>query len=265
MSKGNNMPIPLEKIVDAARAAGFETELRVAGIAEAVGWRVSQNVYFVDKDERKGRELDLLLYRKSTSSRVKPEVTCMVTLCVEVKKTADPFIFYTSRKGYPDGSSGYGIFHWRNKVDHTILSMDDIERKRPLAESIRLARSYSSYRNGQTQHIQAGVISAFKAAIHERDNCSEVYSDSSGDICFFVPMVVVDGPLYECYYNSSGDDLIAEAVDHVVYRQNYHSDHYGQVSQSVYVITLSSFQSRLEEFRVWETDIGETLIRNRKK
>lgn len=82
------MSIPLEKIVEAAGKAGFETELRTASIVADAAWRANQNVYFIDKDEGKGRELDLRAYQYFSSTHKKPEVTCMITLCIEIKKLA---------------------------------------------------------------------------------------------------------------------------------------------------------------------------------
>lgn len=259
------MPIPLEKIVEAAGKAGFATELRAAAILENADWRPRQSVYFIDKDEGKGRELDIRAYKIFPSVNEKPEVTCMLTLCIEIKKTADPFIFYTSKKGEIEGSSGYGIFHWKNNVNRFILSYKDIEKKRPMAGVQRIARSYSCFKNGQTQHIQSGVISAFKAAIHERDICDEVYSDLSGDICFFLPIMVVDGPLYECFFEQDKDTLTAVEVDEVVYLQNYHSENYGRVSNYVPVMNIATFSKRLSEFTAWGEHMLAVMAHNRAK
>ncbi|MGC4408451.1 hypothetical protein D4A92_01915 [Rhizobium rosettiformans] len=259
------MPIPLEKIIEAAEKAGFATELLAASILDNANWRPSQNVYFIDKDEGKARELDIRAYKIFASTKEKPEVTCMISLCIEVKKTADPFIFYTNRKSDYDGSSGYGIFHWKNNVDRFVLSYGAIEAMRPMAAVERVARSYSCFKSGQTQQIQSGVISAFKAAIHERDNCEEVYSDLSGDICFFVPMMVVDGPLYECFFEQGGDTLVASEIDEVLYVQNYHSGNYGRVSNHVYVMNLSTFSKRLPEFSAWGEHMLAVMAQNRAK
>lgn len=259
------MPIPLEKIVDAAEKAGFKTELKAASIVANAKWKANQNVYFIDKDEGKGRELDLRAYRIFSSTDEKPEVRCMITLCVEIKKTADPFIFYTSKKGRHDGSSGYGIFNWHKNVSRFVLSYNDIEEKRPLKNVERLARSYSCFKSGQTQHIQAGVISAFKAAIHERDNCNEVYSDLSGDLCFFIPVMVVDGPLYECFFEHGEDTLTAREIDEVVYLQNYHSENYGRVSNNVLVMNLTTLGRRIPEFTAWGEHMLSVMARNRAK
>lgn len=259
------MPIPLEKIVDSAEKAGFATELRTASILASAKWNARQSVYFIDKDERKGRELDIRAYKIFRSVNEKPELTCMITLCIEVKKTADPFIFYTSTKNKYEGSEGYGIFHWKNNVNRFILNFDSIEEMRPLSSRARIARSYSCFKTGQTQHIQSGVISSFKAAIHNKDNCDESYSDLSGDICFFIPIMVVDGPLYECFFADDSDSLTAQEVDELIYLQNYHSENYGRVSNHVYVMNLAAFGRRLPEFTAWGEHMLAAMAKNRAK
>src|SRR6218665_164736 len=229
------MPIPLEKIVEEALKAGFVTELQVASTVSKATWTPHQNVYFIDKDEGKGREFDLKAHKMFWSTKEKPEVSCLIALCIEVKKTSEPFVFYSSKKGFVDDPSGYGILHWKQNVGPAVLGYNDIEKHRPLSDTKRLARSYSCLKTGQTQHIQSGIISAFKAAIHECDNCFEAFSDTSGDICFFVPVMVVDGPMYECYFEDEGHTPIAREVNEIVYLQNYHSKNYGRVSNSVHV------------------------------
>ena len=259
------MPIPLEKIVAAASKTGFEAELRTASIIASAAWHVDQSVYFIDKDEKKGRELDLRAYKVFNSTNEKPEVTCMITLCIEVKRTSDPFIFYSRKRSRYEGSSGYGTLNWSNNVSRFVLSYADIEERRPFGRVEPLARSYSCFKDGQTQHIQAGVISAFKAAIHERDNCNEVYSDLSGDLCLFIPMMVVDGPLFECFFEEGEAALTAREIDDVVYLQNYNSENYGRVSSSVLVMNLATFGRRLPEFTAWGEHMLSVMARNRAK
>jgi hypothetical protein len=259
------MPIPIEKILDAAKKAGFETELKVAAQLRAAGWQVNQNVYFIDKDENKGRELDVRAYRIFSAIGEKPEVNCMITLCIEVKKTEDPFIFYSSEARQYEGPRGYGLFHWKNFIGTDPLGFMDIETLRPFRDISNLARSYSCFKDGKTSQIQSGVLSAFKAAIHEKERCAETYSDVSGDICFFVPFLVVDGPLYECFFEEGADDLTARVVDEIVYLQNYHSESYGRVSNGVFVVNLSTFSSKIRDFSEWGDSMLSTLTSRRKR
>lgn len=258
------MPIEIRKIIEAAEKAGFDTELRVAAMLANAGWQTNQNFYFIDKDESKGRELDIRSYRFFGSTQLKPEVSCMITLCIEVKKTSDPFIFYTNNCSSYEGGQGYGLFHWKNRISSGVISFNGIEQCRPMRNPDRMARSYSSFKDGKTQHIQSGVISAFKSAIHQKEHCEEVYSDDSGDICFFIPIVVVDGPLYECYFKNGEETLSAQPIDRVVYLQNYQSNNYGRVSNSVYVMNLEGFEKILPQFQIWGEDMISTMAKNRK-
>lgn len=257
------MTFPNEKIVEAAEKAGFTSELRAAAIISNENWQVEQNVYFMDKDERKGRELDIRAYKVFRNYKDKPEVSCIISLCIEIKKTADPFIFYSTKKRDVDGAAGFGLFNWRHNIGPSVLSYKAIELKRPFSKVKRLARSYSNFKNGQTQQIQGGVLSAFKAAIHERDNCDERYSDSSRDFCLFIPILVVDGPLYDCFFTDGSNDLTAQEVDELVYLQNYHSEHYGRVHNNVVVMRLSALPNRIKDFTAWGKNILSTLETNR--
>lgn len=254
------MPIPIDKVIDAAEKTGFGSELRAAAILKNQKWNTNQNVYFIDKDEGKGRELDILAYRIFHSLDEKPELNCMIVLCIEVKRTLDPYIFFCNSRSQFDGSRGYGIFHWTHNVDNSVLPFKYIEKRKPLQKLSRIARSYSCFKNGQTQHIQSGIISAFKAAIHERDNCAEKYSEKSGDICFFIPVLLVDGEIFECYYEDDKYQLSAEESNCLIYAQNYHSKNYGRLSNDVFVVNFKEFYNLIEDMSYW----GESMLREMK-
>lgn len=253
------MPLPIEKILEAAQKAGFDSELKAASILAEAGWKANQSVYFIDKDENKGRELDAAAYRVFFDGSRKPEISCIINLCIEVKKTSDPFIFYSSEPSRFEGVSGYGLFHWQRNVTHDVLSYQDIERYKPFANPKRVARSYSGFKDGKTNHIQSGVISAFKAAVHEQENCDERYSTVSRDISFFIPIMVVDGPLYECFFESGNPTLKAEEVEEILFIQNYHSVGYGRLKNGVYVVSLNRFREKVDEFTRWGEHMCETL------
>lgn len=264
LSIGNGaMTIPTEKILEAADRAGFDSELKVAATLAKSGWQVNQNVHFIDKDENKGRELDIEAYRFFNQISDKPESTCLIELLVEVKKTRDPFLFFSSPPRTFEHGKGYGIFHWKNKVDHKILPYEEIERHRPLKKLKRIARSYSGFKDGKTSQIAAGIFSSFKAAIHYEEACNEIYSDVSSDIAFFFPLVVVDGEIYDCHLNDETHELIAEKVESVTYMQNYHTEGYGRVSNRVAVLTISALQSYIDDIEKMGTHIVKTMRENR--
>lgn len=258
------MPLPPEKIIELAETGGFGTELKVAWILRAADWSVNQNVYYIDKDEKKGRELDISAWRGFQHIESQPAVTCGIQLCVEVKRTREPFIFFTDPPGRFETGGGYGLCRWTHNMDRFVMSYGDIEAVRPLRKPTRLGRTYSALKEGKAQQIQSGVLSAVKAAIHFKETCEERYSDGSRDIVFFMPIMVVDGELHECFLDEHGE-LTTQQVEEIVYRQNYLSEHYGSVSHHVYVMTLAAFEKRIAEFGVWGQHMADVMLANRDK
>ncbi|MBV7258882.1 hypothetical protein [Erythrobacter crassostreae] len=259
------MPVPAEKIIDLAERSGFASELKVASMLSAAGWGVDQSVYYIDKDEGVGRELDLYAYRIDNDISEKPEVHCLINFCIEVKKTQDPFVFFSSKARSHEGGKGWSMFRWSHNVDSAALGYKDIEREKPLSSPDRLARSYAAFKDGKTQQIRSGILSAVKAAIHYTEECDERWSDGSRDICFFLPIVVVDGDLFECYFETGSPHLQTKQVHSLVYQQNYISPHYGKISNSVLVYTMKGFTEALEDYANWGQDILETLQSSRSK
>jgi hypothetical protein len=254
--------IPAEKIIEAAARGGFDSELRIASLIAKASWQVNQNVYFIDKDEGKGRELDIEAYKIFHEIGSEPEATCLIELLIEVKKTKDPFLFFSSVPRMYESGFGYGVLHWKNNVDGNLLPFQELDRHKPLAKPSRIARSYSSFKDGKTQQIAAGIFSAFKAAIHYKDECEEKHSNTSSDIALFIPVVVVDGEIYECYLDELTSELTSQQVDSLVYQQNYHSTAYGELSNRVTVITASALPQYLAGYEKWGRHIARTIKKN---
>lgn len=253
------MPIPPEKIIQLAERGGFASELKTSSLLSLGGWHPSQSVYYLDKDQRLGRELDIYAYRSFSDRTDNPKLSCQIDLCIEVKRTAEPFIFFSSKANAYEGGSGYGLFRWSHNIDNRILDFRDIELSRPFARRVRLARSYSSFKDGKTQQIRSGIVSSFKAAIHYTERCNERWNDDSRDICFFVPILLVDGEIYECYFKDGDENLTVESGECVPYLQNYVSPEYGMLSNTVYVMTLGSLSNNLKLYEDWGNSILSTL------
>lgn len=258
-----DVTIPPEKIVELAEASGFDAELRVAAMARRAKMTARQSVYYIDKDERKGRELDFSITASARDKSADPTVSCVVHICVEVKKTKDPFIFFTSPRGRVEPGEAFALIRWLHNVDNKVLDASDIERKRPSGRPPRLARAYHGAKGSGSQQIQSGVLSAVKAALHFRDECCERWSEDSRDVSFFMPVLVVDGPLCECYIDEETNELQGAVVDELVYAQNYLSDNYGDVSSQVYVVSIDRFAEILESYRNWAESIVQKLIETR--
>lgn len=259
------MPIPPERIIELAASFGFDSELRVAAAARKAGMAVSESVYFIDKDEGKGRELDLRAYLGSFEYFKEPVVSCAIHLCIEVKKTREPFIFFTSERGFVERGEGFAMMLWLHNIDDHLISADEIDEPRPGAGAPRLARSYVGAKGSGVQQIQSGVLSAVKAALHFRDRCREHLDENSRNIDIFVPILVVDGPIAECHIDPDSGELCASEVDEIVYLQNYLSESYGDVGQQVQVYTLRRFEEVAPAYRDWAASIMNVLAKRRRR
>ncbi len=76
---------------------GYVTEMIATGIFDKAGWQNFDHSYFLDRDENKGREIDLLAIYYHTESNAKKSLTVGLGLSVEIKKaTSKPWIVFTS-------------------------------------------------------------------------------------------------------------------------------------------------------------------------
>ena len=261
-------------MISAASQAGFNSELKAAKILNQKGWRVDSNVYYIDKDENKGRELDISSYKLYGWTDSEPPVTCSINLCIEVKKTTAAFLFFSNEKQTIksagneynlESGSGYGLLHWKQNIDRHVLPAHITEKKNPSSSIELISRAYCGYSKGGEQNIKSGIHSAVKAAIYMKDNCDDRYTGDSRDITFFVPILVVDGEVFDCTLNQDGSELQSMKKDFLVYSQNYMSPKYGGIACRVNVVTLKHLKKHLSDLHTWMDSIYNHIRQNRLK
>lgn len=266
------MTICPNKILEDIEKTGFPTELRISSQLYKCKWKVYQNLYYFDKDESKGRELDILSNRSFISNYGDPICSVHVKMIIEVKKSkSKPWIFFTTptdRSGNTEGYggldvAGYSILHWKQNISFKLLSATDIDSLKPGSNSLRIGRSFvTAFSNGDTSQIRGALISATKAAIHAQEDPvhHEGQTTSSSDIVFFVPVVVVDAEIFECYLNNN--DLMLESVEYLPVKQEYLSQHYKENTYQIDVVKMSYFPKYLELQEKWMRSVYAKLTKN---
>ncbi|UVM36374.1 hypothetical protein LOY28_16740 [Pseudomonas sp. B21-017] len=77
----------IKKIIDDLEKSGFSTELQARRIFQDSGWSVNAGYGYLDKDENKSREIDILATKvKSSKHNGKSFVHSEFHVCAEVKK-----------------------------------------------------------------------------------------------------------------------------------------------------------------------------------
>ncbi|MGC6767757.1 hypothetical protein [Enterococcus sp. LJL51] len=241
----------LKKIKEEIEKSGYPTELRTNKKFQSKYWQTTENSYYIDQDENKGREIDLEAH-KSKSSKNSDKITVWSKLSVEIKKSEKPWVIFTSNKKRFD-TGGYGLLNHKHNINRELLSYEDIMKEHPSSSFKRLGRSeFIPFTKGSPQ-IFDSLLSSVKSCIevHRSDSDhKEAASENSFDIIFYSPLIVVDSRLFESHLEDDGEITIDE-TEHIVYSFNYASPNYQSKQYLVDVVTLSGLENYLEKQNSW--------------
>src|SRR5256885_4276326 len=125
------------KILKEIETTGYPAELRASAVFASQKWNTSENAYFIDQDENKGREIDLRAYKQARPSHSSAHVTVWSMLSAEVKKSDAPWVVVSSSRHVLD-PSGYGLLHHAHNVSNKILPPRAILEQHPSAAVQRI-------------------------------------------------------------------------------------------------------------------------------
>ena len=85
------------RVYDEVLKTGFPLELRTARHLRTLQYHVAHNVYFLDRDEQKGREIDLRALKNAFFKKGENRYAVRHCLILECKKsTSRPWVIFTS-------------------------------------------------------------------------------------------------------------------------------------------------------------------------
>jgi hypothetical protein len=258
-----------EKILDEINKTGFPLELRISKFLQENEYHIANNLYYIDLDENKGREVDMRALKNFRFKENDEEYFVRHCLLIECKRSTDkPWVIFTSpitaydMGVYSIDAQGfskvftqdiYGEERWRlyNKLDEI----------HPFNSYPRRGRSYfEAFKNKETgETIFKALTTSVKATIAMRDDS---FASGGRSICFYYPIIVFEGKLFEAYFERN-NMCVAEA-DSTIVSFFYESAKYKQNIFSVSLVTegiFSNFVSKLDSvLSFW----GEELKKNTK-
>jgi hypothetical protein len=243
----------IQEIIADIGKTGFVLELRVGQSLRTRGYHVGTNLYFVDRDEEKGREVDIRALKNLFFETDNVKRAVRHCLLIECKKSVKrPWIFFTSPTGSYDQTlrevpSSGASDGWIGATGATVREGHPWFRIRERGRSF-----YEAFSNEAeaSPSIHKAVLGCVKALIetHEKDFAAG-YSHMSNAI-FYYPMVVLEGELFTAHLSDS--DLIVTPVDQVLVSVHYRSSHYPRDDRhSVMVVRESAFPKVVDELDVW--------------
>lgn len=231
-----------EKILEDIKKTGFISELNSVSKLLQKEWETEHSTSYEDKDENRSREIDIVASKVDYIREIDTRIT--FTLVIEVKKSDRPWIIFTT---YPRFSTlGWRVLNkctntdkWVQSPDlpnggyySTVLNVDCIAVGSPRKRTFRVGKAFHELAKdpGDKSKIYEALISSAKASHYLRNRfASEKPKDFNPaeevDIQIFLPVVILDGRLFEVYNGLSGKIEIEEK-DYVPVEMSYSSPNY---------------------------------------
>lgn len=194
---------------------GFILEMEVGEFLKTKGYKIKVNQYFVDYDENKKREIDVI------ASKIVNEIE--VFLIIECKQSAaDDWIFVctdkTPSRWYEYAKYSPQLPFGKNLKDSELFDhLWTLDHKTPLAQNF-IVRAPSG-KKGVSEPIYSSIKKMPKAVVGVVD-----YLGQSGtQRRMFVPVVVFNGQLFTAKYDAK---LKVANVAHIQFESNLDSEAY---------------------------------------
>ena len=257
------MPTPKDRLLEAVEKSGFPLELRAAHLLQQFGYEVATNLYYVDQDEGKGREIDIRALRNYKFRGVHDDDLwvrhCLFIQCKRSSK--GPWAFFTSpATGYdaaltdPLVSGLTTNAKWSEPPIPTLL-----QSTHPLGRLVRRGRSFTEplKKEGTEETIFSALVTAAKATINAVNSS---FCAGYGSVCFYFPVVLLDGELWDVHLKGDGS-LDAEPASRVGFSFFYQSPNYQQ-RLLMPIVTWEDFKAFLQDLDKTLELIGAHFQRN---
>lgn len=256
------------EILKEIQKSGFPTELQIAHIFKEDGWNIQYNNYYIDNDELKGREIDLICsFSKTTQATEDEYLELGLNLVIEIKSSQNPWVFFsnpptsTETITNPPFISNHINFSKDPKAYFTctICKLQD-----------RLGRSGFQTNNNGKDPIYSAMCSVIKATEHmyeshflkqDADDIPKMY----GLLYYYEPVIIFDGEIFETYLGTNGEIEIQESK-YMQISFNYLSPHYKNRKNGylIHVVQAGHLKHFIAERKESFSKVAEIVLKSEK-
>lgn len=97
--------VQLKKFVDQIKESGFPLEHWASSLLRKEGWIVRTNCYYIDSDDKKPREMDIVAFKRANLDRFKVKTVLLIS-CKKSKSSAWGFL----RRPFPEYGNQTNLF-----------------------------------------------------------------------------------------------------------------------------------------------------------
>ncbi len=256
----------LEKIKLALEKTGHQFEHQIGMQFERKGWMIIPNKFYLDRDDNKGHEIDLVAYR---ISEVRDRTAYITVVVIEAKQsTKNKWVFYTKGGYSGDINMQTAPLFYHNEVEEIGRYMDQSSLLGGMAERDQLdlfnfprkAYSFSEITNDRqgkhggsyfraiaTNTIYNAIFGVIKAQMSELDFYRNRKIARDEKRCYLVlPLVVFNGDMMEAQIERDGQIDLQETTE-IQYINRYRSPAYDNF-HSVNIIQRSVLPHYIDLF-----------------
>lgn len=221
---------------------GYPLEMNVARCFQNAGFRVSSSEYYLDPDEKKPREIDVIACMEDTIDGK----TFQLAFTVECKLSkGSPWVcFQGDSKQRRDSSIGF-IARQATIQGHDLLtevsSNPDITTNRLLELPEKHAYGVTNALKNKIDLPYQAIVGAQKAANAMVAHYDRIQTNPNPihTVCIAFPLVVADTPLFSCFLGNKGSIDLQEVTSHTILRTGF--DTYYSIVEIVAASALESF------------------------
>jgi len=258
-----NGKIPVESIESWISSQGYPLEMEVHQKFVNTNFITGLSNHYKDFETEKSREIDVTATLVSAYSK---KYIFRVTLCIECKYSKDkPWVIFSGQKNNPVPyilsrfiQSEY-TYHLIDFIeDGAAINTNEILREKYIGHSI--VQALKGKGENPDDNAYTACMSAFKASIYIADVYSKKKINRVMQSVLAIPMVVLDGQLFDCHLNLENKSEVQE-IEFGIVEWKYHNPL--NASPYIYVVTkkyLEVFVGKLNQFVLDLTSIREEHV-----
>lgn len=254
---------------------GYLEELKVGNIFSEAGWGVRHSNYYLDRDEEKGREIDICASKNSIfKDSLGKDIYIGLNLACEVKKSIKKhWVIFSTKKSSSDSFFGFGLYFENNmKKDLEQKITMKVDRNSSIGSFSRIGETYCEVFTNNAEKNGSGYSQIFKS-LTSSTKASEYFLSMRKDnhllsalhntlysksIEFFEPIIIFDGLILEAYLNKQ-NELELNEINHIPVLFNRISPKYNRNNYIIDVITIKELPNLLTSKEKWINTIKEKI------
>jgi len=249
-----------KKILEQIDKTGFPLELRVSKFLRDNDYIVSNNLYYVDLDEGKGREIDIKANKNYLFEDKEMQYYVRNLFFIECKKSKNkPWVIFTSQHTNYNvdlfNLGCKGTLLDRSEIWHVPEIMAPLHKIHPFINVERFGRSYFEAFTDRVsgKAILDSIASSAKAAMIAKMGGSA----SHEIILHYYPIVVFEGELFEAYLDEN--EMYVKESDLIYLSFYYQSIKYKGSQFIIPIVKEKALPELMSSFDKILTFLGETV------